>query len=117
MNNTEKARDLRKNQTDAERVMWQQLRNRRLLNLKFRRQLPIGDYIVDFVSMSLKFIVELDGGQHMDNILYDNQRTRFLNSLGFEVVRFWNHDVLKSKTSVLESLTLTLSQRERGQKI
>lgn len=114
MINTDKARDLRKNQTDAERCLWQCLRNRQLMGYKFRRQLPIGNYIVDFVCHSLKLIIELDGSQHMSCQEYDKQRTDFLESQGYSVLRFWNNDVLNQTGSVLEALTLALSQRERG---
>lgn len=113
MNNTNKARELRKNKTDAERILWQHLRNRQLLGLKFRRQRPLGNYIVDFACQSLKVIVELDGSQHMDNVIYDDERTKYLSSLGYLVIRFWNNEVLSQTTSVLEALTLALSQRER----
>jgi len=73
-----KARSLRKNQTDAERLLWQKLRNRKLLNVKFRRQFPIEPYIADFVCLELKLIIELDGSQHFDQIAYDNKRNDFL---------------------------------------
>ena len=112
--NTDKARELRKNQTDAEQLLWQQLRNRQFLNLKFRRQLPLGNYFVDFACQSLKVIIELDGSQHMDNVSYDEKRTLHLKSLGYLVIRFWNNQVLNEMPVVLEALTLTLSQRERG---
>jgi len=113
MKNTQRARALRKNQTDAERLLWQHLRGRQLLGYKFRRQFPIGDYIVDFACLPLKLIIEVDGSQHMSNVNYDNARTLYLENHGFQVVRFWNNDVLTEINSVLEALTLTLSQRER----
>jgi very-short-patch-repair endonuclease len=114
MINTQRARELRKNQTDAERLLWKHLRNRQLLSFKFRRQVPIGPYIVDFVCLSLKLIIEVDGSQHMSNVNYDNSRTLHLENHGFHVVRFWNNTVLTEIDSVLEALTLALSQRERG---
>ena len=77
MNLTDKARYLRKNQTEVEQLLWKHLRNRHLFNLKFRRQFPIEPYIVDFVCLELKLIIELDGGQHADQIHYDNQRSLF----------------------------------------
>lgn len=110
-----RARELRKNQTDAERLLWKQLRSRQLNGFKFRRQVPIGPYIVDFLCMSLKLIVEVDGSQHMSSLHYDSSRTRYLESHGFHVVRYWNNEVLSQTDSVLEALTLTLSQREREQ--
>ena len=114
MNNIKRARELRKSQTDAERLLWKHLRNRQLLGFKFRRQVPIGPYIIDFVCLSLKLVIEADGSQHMSNINYDNMRTLYLENHGFQVVRFWNNDVLTQIDAVLEALTLTLSQRERG---
>jgi len=113
MQNTQRARALRKNQTDAERLLWKHLRSRQLNDHKFRRQFPIGNYIVDFVCLSLKLIIEVDGSQHMNNVDYDNKRTQYLEDHSFQVVRFWNNDVLKQPGAVLDSLTLALSQRER----
>jgi len=109
----EKARTLRRNQTDAEKLVWQRLRNRQLMDKRFRRQYPIGQYIVDFVCLNLRLIVELDGGQHMDQQAYDERRSDYLNQQGFVVVRFWNNEVMGNIEGVLESLILTLSQRER----
>ncbi len=111
-----KARQLRRNQTDAEKRLWQLLRNRQLSGYKFRRQHPIGPYIADFVCLENGVIVELDGGQHMDQQAYDERRSAYLRQHGFCVVRFWNNDVLKNLEGVIHSLTLTLSQREREYK-
>ena len=108
-----KARLLRKNSTDAEKQLWQKLRNRQLNGFKFRRQAPIGTYIVDFSCSDLKLIVEVDGGQHAEQQRYDSARTEYLESLGFTVIRFWNNEVLTNIDGVLETLTLTLSRRER----
>jgi len=112
MKNTQRARELRKNQTDAEGLLWRHIRNRQLNGYKFRRQFPIGSYIVDFVCLSLKLIIEVDGSQHMSNINYDNTRTQYLESHGFQVIRFWNNDVLTQHRTVLDALALTLSQRD-----
>ena len=101
---TENARALRKNQTDTERWLWQKLRNRQLLNLKFRRQVPIGNYIVDFVCLELKLIIELDGSQHIEQADYDARRTAYLEQLGFRVIRFWNNEVLNNGEGVLERI-------------
>jgi len=101
---TENARALRKNQTDTERWLWQKLRNRQLLNLKFRRQVPIGNYIVDFVCLELKLIIELDGSQHIEQADYDARRTAYLEQLGFKVIRFWNNEVLNNGEGVLERI-------------
>lgn len=109
-----KARELRRNPTDAEKLLWRHLRNRQLNGYKFKRQVPINNYIVDFVCESAKLIIELDGGQHADQIAYDRKRSNFLESMNFKVIRFWNNDVLQNIDGVLSTLTLTLSQRERG---
>ena len=109
----DKARTLRRNQTETEKLLWQKLRNRQLLDKKFRRQYPIGSYIVDFVCLELRLVVELDGGQHMDQQDYDEQRTNYLKQQGFVVLRFWNNEVMGNIEGVFESLTLALSQRER----
>ncbi|AEG00128.1 endonuclease domain-containing protein [Methylomonas methanica] len=101
---TTNARDLRKNQTDAERLLWQHLRNRQLCGQKFRRQFPIDSFIVDFVCLEVKLIVELDGGQHAKQIEYDEKRTEQLQKRGFKVIRFWNNDVLQNNAGVLESI-------------
>ena len=114
MHTLEKAKQLRKNQTDAEKLLWQKLRNRQLSHYKFRRQVPVGIYIVDFMCVSAKLIVELDGGQHTEKQGYDQKRTAYLETKGFRVVRYWNNDVLINIDGVLEALTLTLSQKERG---
>ena len=111
-----RARTLRRKSTDAEIQLWQHLRNRRLLNCKFRRQVPIGNYIVDFFCEDAQLIVELDGGQHMEQERYDQARSAWLVAQGFRVVRFWNNDAMKNMDGVLESLTLTLSQG-RGNEI
>ena len=92
---TSKARELRKNMTTQERKLWSILRKKSLNNLKFRRQYPIGDYIVDFICHEKNLIIEVDGGQHNEtkNKIYDKIRTRFLESKGFKVIRFWNNEI------------------------
>ncbi|MEJ2566862.1 MAG: endonuclease domain-containing protein [Gammaproteobacteria bacterium] len=100
----ERARALRVRQTDAERLLWFRLRNRQLCGCKFRRQQVMGAYIVDFVCMEPKLVIELDGGQHSWQDEYDARRSRYLNGLGFKVLRFWNSDVLNSIDAVLESI-------------
>lgn len=102
------AKNLRKNQTDAERKMWRHLRNRALAGFKFRRQCPIGPYIVDFVCLEKMLIVEIDGGQHNENIQKDSRRTRHLESRGFKVLRFWNNEVLANIESVLDVIRTAL---------
>jgi very-short-patch-repair endonuclease len=106
MNLSNKARLLRKNQTDVEQLLWKQLRNRRFYNYKFRRQYPIEPYIVDFACLELKLIIELDGGQHANQKDYDDQRSLFLEKQGFKVIRFWNNDVIQNTDGVLEVIRL-----------
>ncbi len=105
-----RARRLRRDSTDAEQALWSRLRDRRLGGVRFRRQAPIGPYITDFVSHERKLIVELDGGQHADRRAYDARRTRWLESRGYTVLRFWNDDVLLRPTSVLEAIALALRE-------
>ena len=92
---TKYARELRKTQTPQEEKLWKVLRNRRYKNLCFKRQRPIGEYIVDFVCREKKLIIEIDGGQHNEeaNIDYDNKRTKYLEEEGYTVLRFWNNEV------------------------
>ena len=89
------ARKLRKNMTPQELKLWGILRNRKFKNLTFKRQYPIGDYIVDFICKEKWLIIEIDGGQHNtpDAIEYDRIRTEYLNNRGFNVIRFWNNDI------------------------
>src|ERR1700676_1902620 len=88
------ARELRHEQTNAERVLWNVLHNRQVLNLKFRRQHPIGNYIADFCCIEKGLIIELDGSQHLERGKQDAERTKWLNERGFEVLRLSNGDVL-----------------------
>ena len=100
------AKTMRHNSTDAEHLMWQLLRAKRFMNLKFRRQHVIKPYIVDFYCHEIGLVIELDGSQHGtdDAIEYDAERTKFLEVLGLKVVRYWNHDVLGRTDVVLEDL-------------
>lgn len=100
------AKTMRSNATDTEHLMWQLLRAKRFMNLKFRRQHVIAPYIVDFYCHELGLVIELDGGQHGtdDAIEYDAERSNFLETLGFRVVRYWNHDVLGRTDVILEHL-------------
>jgi very-short-patch-repair endonuclease len=95
------ARLLRKNSTIAERKLWYRLRSRNFLNLKFRRQEPVGEFIVDFICYEKKLIIELDGGQHNENEANDIKRTKKLEMEGYKVLRFWNTDVINSINGVL----------------
>jgi adenine-specific DNA-methyltransferase len=98
------ARDLRKHLTEAERRLWWILRQRQLAGHRFRRQAPIGPYVVDFFCPSARLIVELDGGQHAAEADYDANRTRWLEQRGYRVLRFWNNDVLANPEGVVESM-------------
>jgi very-short-patch-repair endonuclease len=98
------ARGLRRRSTDAERLVWRHLRSRRLGGLKFRRQHPIGRYVVDFACLEYRLVVELDGSQHMVHRQSDTNRTRALTSAGFRVLRFWDNDVLRNTEAVLASI-------------
>ena len=105
-NQIEKSRELRKNMTVQERKLWNIIRNRQFFGYRFRRQFPIGQYIVDFVCREKKIIIEIDGGQHneINNIEYDKKRTEFLNSEGFKVIRFWNNEIDNNIDGVYKKL-------------
>ena len=121
------ARKLRKEQTDAEQLLWHLLRNRQFCGLKFRRQYPMAPYVLDFYCDEERLGIELDGGQHNepDKKQTDKERTAFLEGKSIKILRFWNNEVLQETEAVLEqlynslhsltplSLTPTLSQRER----
>jgi very-short-patch-repair endonuclease len=121
------ARALRKNSTDAERILWSELRDHRLNGASFRRQVPIGNYIADFICHAAKLVIELDGGQHFSDQAEqaDAKRSAAIEARGFRVLRFGNHDVMTNRAGVLETIsaaigasapTLTLPRkRERGQ--
>ena len=102
------ARSLRRNATDAELLLWRHLRARRLAGWKFRRQVVISPYIADFICLEARLIVEADGGQHMDNATPDAKRTVFLESRGYRVIRFWNHEILGNIEGVLEQIQVYL---------
>jgi very-short-patch-repair endonuclease len=104
------AKHLRSASTDAECLLWRQLRNRHLSDFKFRRQRIIGPYIVDFVCLEKGLVVEIDGGQHAEQMKQDEIRTWFLQSQGFEVVRFWNNEVLENLEGVMETILSALRQ-------
>ena len=104
--NTDLARTLRKNLTQQERILWNILRNHQFYGLEFRRQYPIGDYIVDFICRDKKLIIEVDGGQHnrTESIVYDENRTKFLEEKGYRVLRFWNNEIDNNLEGVWEKL-------------
>ena len=106
------ARGLRRRQTDAERRLWARLRDRRLLGVRFARQVPIGPYIVDFCCREQRLIVELDGGQHATRADYDAGRTAFLEGLGYRVLRFWDNEALRNTDGVLQRIAQALSSAQ-----
>ena len=107
----ERRRNLRRNQTEAERTLWGKLRNKNFLGMKFFRQYSVGHYIVDFYCSKYKLVIELDGGQHAEdeNKEYDQVRTDYLKSMGIEVMRFWNNDVIQSVEEVLGEIEKRVS--------
>lgn len=111
----ERARELRRAQTANEMLLWRQLRNRRFAGEKFRRQHPIEPYIVDFVCLSRRLIVELDGGQHAERRnAYDLKRDDYLRSRGFRILRFWNNEVFDNLEGVLDRIQRELEIMARG---
>ena len=96
------ARNLRKNSTEAEKILWQRLKNKQLEGFKFRRQQIIGRYIVDFVNFERKLVIELDGSQHAVEKEKDWKRDHWLQAQGFEVLRYWNNEVFENIEGVLE---------------
>jgi len=109
----DRAKDLRQSQTEAEEFVWSQLRSRRFAGFKFRRQFPLGRYIVDFICLDRRVIVELDGGQHNEahHRAYDTRRDAWLKRQGFEVLRFWNNDVFLEWEAIADGIWCTLHSR------
>ena len=105
INLTKTAKKLRRNSSDAERMLWRHLRAKQLQGLKFRRQEQIGTYIVDFICYEKGTIVEADGGQHALRQEEDEERTQWLNAQGFTVLRFWNNEVLRNIEGVLQTIS------------
>src|SRR5688500_4194318 len=103
------ARRLRRSMTDAEMRLWYYLRAHRFLGRSIRRQVPIGEFIVDFLCDEARIVIEVDGGQHGEREAEDLVRTRWLESQGYRVIRFWNHEVLGNTRGVLESLAATMA--------
>tara|TARA_R110002094_G_C4831079_1_gene205456 strand:- start:76 stop:462 length:387 start_codon:yes stop_codon:yes gene_type:complete len=104
LKNQHLARALRREQTPAEARLWSRLRNGNLMGIKFRRQVPVGPYIADFLSRQARLVVEADGGQHGEQEAYDAARTRFLEFRGYRVLRFWNHYILTDIDAVMEAI-------------
>lgn len=110
-NTTALAKNLRKNMTAAERALWRHLRARRFVDQKFNRQVPIGRYIVDFCSFENRLIIEVDGGQHDESREKDDERTRYLGSQNFKVIRFWNNEVLTNIEGVMFEIEKALKSQ------
>jgi very-short-patch-repair endonuclease len=110
----ELSRILRKNDTEAERRLWEVIRNRRLGNFKFVRQLSVGPYVADFACRDCKLIVEVDGATHGSNteVGYDERRSAYLREQGFHVLRFWNDDVYAGLPDVCDAILLALAERK-----
>ena len=104
------ARKLRKEPTPAERKLWAVLRNDQQ-GVNFRRQHAIGKYIPDFVCIKKKLIIELDGSQHIEQADYDAERTKFLESQGYKVIRFWNRDVMNDINGVIRNIQFALEEK------
>jgi very-short-patch-repair endonuclease len=104
------AKQLRQTHTLAEQRLWYYLRNRHFLGIKFRRQVPIGHYIADFICFEYRLIIEVDGGQHAEQLEYDEVRTQWFETNGYSVLRFWNHDVIKNIEGVLQKIQCYLEE-------
>ena len=102
---------MRSNPTDAEKLLWEKLRAKRLNGHKFRRQMPIDSFIVDFACFASKLVVELDGGQHDEGSSYDDFRTAVINREGYRVIRFWNDEVFENMDGVLLTILANLGER------
>ena len=107
------ARTLRKDDTEAERRLWEELRSRRLNGFKFVRQLPIGPYFADFACRAAKLVVEVDGATHgsEDEVRHDAARTRYLEEQGWQVLRVWNADVFTARNAVCDTILMALEKR------
>jgi very-short-patch-repair endonuclease len=109
-----RARQLRNESTDAERRHWYFLRRQQLGGHKFRRQYPLAGYIVDFICVPTRLVVELDGGQHLDALAYDQRRTEILQREGYRVLRFWNDDVLLRTDDVVAEIFRVLEEKPKA---
>lgn len=109
-------RELRHNQTEAEKALWQRIRNRLLYGMKFFRQYSIGPYILDFYCSEMKLAIELDGGQHneCEHKEYDVARSEYLKTQGIEVIRFWNYEVLANMSDVLARIEVVANPTQSG---
>ena len=104
------AKTLRKRMTRAEVLVWQRLRRRQIMSGYFRRQVPVGPFVVDFLCARARLVIEIDGAQHALRRRYDAARTRFLERRGYAVIRFWNHEVFANLDGVVETIAAHLQQ-------
>ena len=111
----QRAQVLRKRTTDSERLLWSHLRRRQLRGYRFRRQVPIGNYIADFVCIEARLIIELDGSQHQEQRVYDEQRTRYLEQRGYKIFRVWDNQAFTETQSVLETIANMLESATQQQ--
>src|SRR3954468_22693330 len=100
---------LRAEMTDAEKKLWRHLRGRQLECRQFRKQVEIGDYVVDFCCLKARLVIEVDGGQHDARAAQDEARTKWLNAQGYRVIRFWNNEVLQNIDGVLQEIVRVLA--------
>jgi very-short-patch-repair endonuclease len=107
------ARALRRNSTDVERILWSELRDHRLIGVGFRRQVPVENYVADFVCHAAKLVIEIDGGQHFspEGEEADAKRSAVIEAKGFQVLRFNNHDVMTNRAGVLETIATAVATR------
>src|SRR5215472_4254340 len=110
MKTIDRPRQLRREMTEAERALWWRVRHRQLNGHRFRRQAPIGAYVVDFACLEARIVIELDGGQHFDDSVRDERRTAWLEERGYRVLRFWNNEVLSQTGDVLDLIIRALHQ-------
>ena len=106
-----RAGELRRELTPAERKLWAYLRSNKLNGVNFRRQHAIGNFIVDFVSIKKKLVIELDGSQHLDQAEYDIERKKYLESQGYKVIRFWNNQVMNDIEDILRAIEIALDDK------
>jgi len=106
-----RSRSLRRSATEAEKILWRELRNRRLAGFKFRRQVWIGPFIADFACVEAKVVVEADGSQHSDHRQYDVRRDVYLRGEGYRVLRVWNNELMGNMDGVLEAIRHALLER------
>ena len=109
-----RAKNLRKEMTEAEKLLWSKIRRDQIDGLPFRKQVPIGDYSTDFACLPIKLVIEVDGGQHAAQKQQDDARTAYLEARGYQVIRFWNNEVLGNIEGVLQVIVATSQSLKRS---